>query len=93
MCIKQDGHLGHKVYRKPTQRDLYFNALSYHHLTQKRSVFATLIHQARVISDTDALQEEMAHLCQVFLANGYTSQEVHRAMTKAVLPKETYILE
>lgn len=41
---KQDGCLGHVVYRKPTHTDLYLNANSAHHPAQKKAVLSTLVH-------------------------------------------------
>lgn len=53
---KLDGTLGWRVYRKFTHTDLYLNAYSYHHPSQKRSVLSTLVHQGQIISDKDSLQ-------------------------------------
>jgi hypothetical protein len=38
---RPDGPSGHTVYRKPTYINLYLNAMSYHHPTNKQSVLST----------------------------------------------------
>jgi hypothetical protein len=58
---KPDGSLGHTVYRKPTHTDLYLHVNSEHHPAQKQ-VMCTLIHRAKMICDTESLEEELQHL-------------------------------
>jgi hypothetical protein len=53
---KQDGKLGHKVYRKPTYTDKYLNFKSHHHYSQKISVIDSLAYRALKISDSDNVQ-------------------------------------
>ncbi|XP_018565476.2 uncharacterized protein LOC108906646 [Anoplophora glabripennis] len=59
---KPDGTLGHRVYRKPTHTDRYLNAESHHHSAQKQGIINTLIHRARIISESRHLAEELEHL-------------------------------
>jgi hypothetical protein len=42
---KQDGHLGHQVYRKKTHTKSYLHASSHHHPTHKMGVLNTLAMQ------------------------------------------------
>jgi hypothetical protein len=55
---KTDGTLGHTVYRKTTNTDIYLHKDLEHHLEQKRAVLYTLIHRAGSICDEDSLQDE-----------------------------------
>jgi hypothetical protein len=55
---RPDGSLGHKVYRKPTHSNLYLNAKSHHHPSNKQAVLSTLIHRAKALCDEDSLQAE-----------------------------------
>lgn len=48
---KEDGHLGHRVYRKPTHRDLYLYGTSCHHQVPQRAVLSTVAKWAHVVSD------------------------------------------
>ena len=43
---KMDGTLGHTVYRKTTNTDVYLHVDLEHHLEQKRAVLSILIHHA-----------------------------------------------
>lgn len=58
---KQDGSVGHSVYRKHTHTDFYLNALSYHP-AQKWAVLKTLVYTALAIADCDSLNQELDHL-------------------------------
>lgn len=71
---KPDGCLGYKGYRKLTHTDLYFSVSSCHHPAQKGAVYSTLIHQAKIISnsDADSLREKLFHMKCVVQGNGYT---------------------
>jgi hypothetical protein len=62
---RPDGSLRHKVYRKPTHTNLYLNAKSYHHLSNKQAVLSTLIHRARAFCGEDSLQAELVFLKDV----------------------------
>jgi hypothetical protein len=46
---RPDGSLGHKAYRKPTHTNLYHNAKTHHHPSNKQAVLSTLIHRARAL--------------------------------------------
>jgi hypothetical protein len=58
------------VYQKPTHINLYLNAKSHHHPSNKQAVLSTLIHTARALSDEDSLQAELVFLRDVFTQNG-----------------------
>jgi predicted GIY-YIG superfamily endonuclease len=66
-----NGHLGHKVYRKPTHTDEYLKFHSYHHKSQKISVIDSLFNRALRICDKESLQDELDHVTQVLKNNGY----------------------
>ena len=63
---KEDGTLGHQVYRKKTHTDSYLHADSYHHPSQKSGVLNTLVVRAFRISNPDHLKDEIEHLTSVF---------------------------
>jgi hypothetical protein len=52
---RPDGCLRHKVYCKPTHTNLYLNAKSHYHLSNKQVVLCTLVHRARALCDEDSL--------------------------------------
>jgi hypothetical protein len=55
---KEDGNLGHVVYRKKTHTENYLHASSHHHPTQKLGVLNTLATRAIRISDEEHLEHE-----------------------------------
>jgi hypothetical protein len=67
---KTDGSLGPKVYRKSTHTNLYLHQNSHHHLANKQSVLASLIHRAK------ALPQELEFHTTVFKNNGYSPQQI-----------------
>jgi hypothetical protein len=52
---RPDGSLRHKVYHKPIHTNLYLNAKSHHHPSNKQAVLSTLRHRARALCDEDSL--------------------------------------
>ncbi|XP_046393594.1 uncharacterized protein LOC124161325 [Ischnura elegans] len=68
---KDNGGLGHAVYRKLTHTDRYLNAASHHHPSQKASLVATLVNRAYNISDDNSLSTEIKHLTSALQKNGY----------------------
>ena len=46
---QEDGTLSTRVYRKPTQTDLYLQWDSHYNLTSKYSVINTLTHRAKAV--------------------------------------------
>jgi len=77
---KNDSSLGHKVYRKPTHTNLYLQHSSHHHPANKQSVLKSLTDRARTLCDQDSLQQELDFLTSVFKMNGYSPQQINRAM-------------
>jgi hypothetical protein len=68
------------VYRKPPHMDLYLHVKSHQHPSQKHAVLTTLIHWAKIICDTESLNEENWYLGEVFRHNGYNRADFNRAM-------------
>jgi hypothetical protein len=66
---KMDGTLGHMVYRKTTNIDVYLHVDLEHHLEQKRAVLSTLTHRAQSICDEDSLQDELFVMKTVYRMN------------------------
>ena len=77
---KEDGTLGHQVFRKKTHTDSYLQAESYHHPAQKFGVLNTLSIRALRISNKEHLEEEISHLTYVFLGLGYKEREIRKAI-------------
>jgi len=86
---KTDGSLGHKVYRKPTHINLYLHQNSHHHPANKQSVLTSLIHRAKAFCDQDSLTQELEFLTNVFKDNGYSHQQIQRAMKQATWTAKT----
>jgi hypothetical protein len=70
------------VYRKPTHTNLYLNAKSHYYPSNKQAVLSTLIYRARALFDEDSLQAELVFLKDVFRENGYSDQQIHRALNR-----------
>jgi hypothetical protein len=81
---RPDGSLGHKVYQKPTHTNLYLNPGSHHHPSNKQAVLATLVHRARALCDNESLQGELELLKTTFKENGYSRQQIQRALNPKV---------
>jgi hypothetical protein len=62
--IQEDGSLGHKIYRKPTDTDTdrYLHYNSFHHPSIKISVCKTLINRAKTICEVSNIDDELGHL-------------------------------
>ncbi|KAJ4431302.1 hypothetical protein ANN_19899 [Periplaneta americana] len=90
---KADGTLGHGVYRKPTHTDLYLNALSLHHPSQKKSVLTSLLHRATVISNINNLPAEMDHLRRTLQQNNYSRRDINKALKEAATRSNTIDLD
>jgi hypothetical protein len=86
---KTDGFLGHKLYRKPTHTNLYLHQNSHHHPANKQSVLTSLIRRAKALCDQDSLTQELEFLTTVFKDNGYSPQQIRRAMEPATLTAKT----
>ena len=69
LVIKEDGSLGHKVYRKPTHTDRYLHYNSFHHPNIKNSLCKTLINRAKTICEVDNIEGELEHLRSVLKIN------------------------
>lgn len=81
---KEDGTIGHTVYRKPTASGRYIHADSHHHPSQKVGVIKTLAIRAKRLCDTEvALSKELDHIKQEFLQNGYTKQVISKAIRES----------
>ncbi|KAI8497357.1 hypothetical protein Bbelb_246630 [Branchiostoma belcheri] len=84
--VKEDGSLQVKIYRKPTHTDQYLNFHSNHPLEHKLGVIRTLFHRAEtIITDSQDLEEEKAHISQALRKCGYPTW----ALDKANSPKPT----
>jgi len=80
---KEDGTMGHQVFRKKTHTDSYFHVESYHHPTQNFGVLNTLVVRALRISDEEHLEDEISHLTSIFLGIGYKEGEIRKVINRA----------
>jgi hypothetical protein len=74
--------MGHKVYRKPTHTNLYLNAKSDLHPSNKQAVLSTLIHRARAVCDEDSLKAELLFVKDIFKENSYNDRQIHRVLNR-----------
>jgi hypothetical protein len=81
---KNDGNLGHVVYRKKTHTENYLHANSHHHPNQKLGVLKTLATRAIRISNETHLEQEKDHLSVVFKNIGYKHKDIMNAINKAL---------
>ena len=63
--------------------DFYLHAKSHHHPAQKIGVINTLVTRAMRLSDEEHIEQELRHLKEVFITNGYNKEQVNRAILKA----------
>ena len=75
IIMKEDGSLGHKVFRNSTHTASYLHTDSHHHPVQKFGVLNTLSIRALQISDSEHLNEEKKHLVSTFKSIGYKEKE------------------
>ncbi|KAK5638722.1 hypothetical protein RI129_013017 [Pyrocoelia pectoralis] len=76
---KEDGSLGHTVYRKKAHTDRYLNAKSHHHPAQLHSVMKTLITRSQRLADEDNKHQEMERIRTALLQNGFTRSSINKA--------------
>ncbi|PNF14479.1 hypothetical protein B7P43_G18379 [Cryptotermes secundus] len=76
--MRPDGSLGHRVYSKSTRTNLYINAASHHHPSNKQAARSTLVHRARALCDQDSLHAKLVLLGDVFRKNRY--RQIHRVL-------------
>ena len=79
---KEDGTLGHEVFRKKTNTDSYLHADSHHHPSQKIGVLNTLAVRASRISDSEHIKKEKDHLKEVFTNIGYKPKVITKILGK-----------
>ena len=86
---KKEGSLGHKVYQKPTRNNLYLHQYSHYHSVKKQSVIASLKHRAKTLCDQDSFTQELEFLTIALKNNGYSTQQIRRAMEQATRTAKT----
>ncbi|XP_074027676.1 uncharacterized protein [Leptinotarsa decemlineata] len=77
---REDGTLGHKVYKKLTHTDRFLNKISNHQPQQKRRAIKTLVERARRIYEPESLPEELSHLKNAFKRSGFSEGEFEQAI-------------
>jgi hypothetical protein len=51
---------------------------------QRERVLSTLVHRARALCDQDSLHAELVFLGDIFRQNGYTEQQIRRALPRGL---------
>jgi len=82
MTRKQDGTLGHKVFRKKTHTDNYLHVDSHHHPSQKMRDLNTMAIRVARVSDNEHLKDEIDHLTRVFKKIGYRNRDIKHTIDK-----------
>jgi hypothetical protein len=86
---KSDGSLGHRIHRKSTHTNLYIHETCHHNDANKHSVLSSLIKRAKSLCDQDSLAPELTLLTDVFKQNGYSYQQIKRAMKPTTRTNKT----
>ena len=76
----EGGKLDHRVYRKSTHTDRYLHKNSNHHPQQKRGMIKTLIDRANRICQENNIKDEISHIQNALMSNGYTKKEINRTL-------------
>ncbi|XP_072392509.1 uncharacterized protein [Diabrotica undecimpunctata] len=75
---KEDGHIGHTIYRKPTYTDRYLHAVSYHHAAQFHSVIKTLMTRSKRLTDEEHKNKEMRNV-KALIKNDFSTYTIENA--------------
>ncbi|XP_021953422.1 uncharacterized protein LOC110850295 [Folsomia candida] len=90
---KNDGQIGHYVYRKPTHNNKYLDFKSFHPNAHKISVCDTLLRRALILCDDDHINEEIDFVTNTLKSNGYPEEMIKRRLNivkeKIVHPQPT----
>lgn len=70
------------VYRKDTHTNRYLHYNSHHHPRIKTGIISCLKHRAKTICSDSLVQQELNHLKDVFITNGYPPRVIQNTMTK-----------
>ncbi|XP_046395470.1 uncharacterized protein LOC124162815 [Ischnura elegans] len=90
---KEDGSLGHTVYRKPTNTNKYLLAGSHHHPAQIYGVMSTMIHRSITLTDEDHRAEELNKLTNILMKTGYRRREIRTAISRKLSKKDSRMEE
>ncbi|CAK9820318.1 hypothetical protein ANTPLA_LOCUS10552 [Anthophora plagiata] len=99
ITTKQDGSLGHQVYRKPTHTDRYLHAHSHHHPAQKNSVIVSLVNRAINRCEEEHLQCELNRITNILIKNGFSNKKIKHTIQRMLQskgiqkPSSSYITE
>ncbi|CAH8436738.1 unnamed protein product [Schistosoma rodhaini] len=76
-----DGYLQRSMYRKPTWNGQYTNFHSWVPLSRKRNLIHSLSSRIKRICSSDTINEELLHLRQTLIKNGYPPRFVDSNLT------------
>ena len=79
---KENGGFKTAVYRKPTHTGRYTHFTSHHHPQVKSGTIRCLTERARRICQDDNRKEELLHIRDIFLKNGYPKHVISRNLKK-----------
>ncbi|OXA38612.1 hypothetical protein Fcan01_26646 [Folsomia candida] len=73
---KENGIMGHRVYRKNTHTNQYLHYNSFHHPSQKISVIDSLVTRALKLSDDTNMEEELKFVTDVLIGNHFPKSKI-----------------
>jgi hypothetical protein len=79
---RPNGSLGHRVYCKPTHTNLYLNARSHHHPSNKQAALSTLVHRARALCNENSLHAKSVFLRDVYRQKGYKDWQLDSSLNR-----------
>lgn len=89
----QDGRIDTTLYRKPTDRQTYLHASSYHPKHTKQSiVYSQALRYSRICSNSTDRDSHLRDLQQTFLELKYPADEVRQQINRArLIPRENLL--
>jgi hypothetical protein len=88
ICVKHNGEIKLKIFRKPTHTNQYLSFHSHHHISHKMSVVRTLVDRAEtVITEPEDKEKEMRVISTALKGCGYPTWTVE-ATQKAITEKK-----
>jgi hypothetical protein len=79
---RPNGFVGHKVYYKLTDTNLYLNSSSHHRPSKELAIPSKLVKRVRSLCDQDSLHVDMTFPLDIFRKNGYTNGQNDRPSTR-----------
>uniref|UniRef100_A0A5S6QQD0 Reverse transcriptase domain-containing protein n=1 Tax=Trichuris muris TaxID=70415 RepID=A0A5S6QQD0_TRIMR len=85
LVIRDQGHIKTKVFRKPTNSERYLNFFSNHPLNVKKGIITGMVDRAYFLRHGDYLKDEIKHISQTLLRNGYPKKFAEATISERLL--------